>query len=240
MSILHLPHVLATSLNNIFCNIPQKYFWPYPSKYLDAGRRPSNWWALHRQKPMQLKMRWTSSSSKLTTGSPKLTSLQSWPLTKVDLLPLQVTERLGERLQNINLWKFELEKVFKLVLILKRQFFNDLGSQTTRDITAEIELLMVEKRRLEYGIQVIWQSWYSLSFWKSRKIWDVLFWISYHFNLVETNIQMSTIPIIIYIITRLPRAPSTSQGIALATVNEGSITILFRSSAAKNIFFYVL
>ena len=129
-------------------------------------------------------MRWTSSlSSKLTTGSPRLTSHQNWPLSKDDLLPLQVTERLGERLQNINLWKFELEKVFKLVLILKRQFFNDLGSQTTRDITAEIELLMVEKRRLEYGIQVIWQSWYSLSFWKSRKIWDVLFWISYHFIL---------------------------------------------------------
>ena len=48
---------------------------------------------------------------------------------------LQVTERLGERLQNINLWKFELEK-------------------TTRDMTAEIELLVVEKRRLEYAIQV--------------------------------------------------------------------------------------
>jgi len=46
----------------------------------------------------------------------------------------EVTERLGERLQNINLWKFELEK-------------------TTRDMTAEIELLIVEKRRLEYGIQ---------------------------------------------------------------------------------------
>ena len=138
-----------------FCQHPSTYFWQHPSQ-LVAGRRPSNWWALHRQKPMQLKMRWTSSLSKLTTGSPKLTSLQSWPLTKVDLLPLQVTERLGERLQNINLWKFELEKVFKLVLILKRQFFNDLGSQTTRDITAEIELLMVEKRRLEYGIQVIW------------------------------------------------------------------------------------
>ena len=96
--------------------------------------------------------------------SPKVTSHRGRPLSKDDLLPLQVTERLGERLQNINLWKFELEKVFKLVLILKRQFFNDLGSQTTRDITAEIELLMVEKRRLEYGIQVIWQSWYSLSF----------------------------------------------------------------------------
>ena len=48
---------------------------------------------------------------------------------------------------------------------------------------------------------------------------------------------MSSILIIITIITRLPRAPSTSQGIALATVNEGSITILFRSSAA--IFFFM-
>ena len=46
-----------------------------------------------------------------------------------------MTERLGERLQNINLWKFELEK-------------------TIRDMTAEIELLVVEKRRLEYGLQV--------------------------------------------------------------------------------------
>ena len=47
----------------------------------------------------------------------------------------QVTERLGERLQNINLWKFELEK-------------------TIKDLTAEIELLVVEKRRLEFSIQV--------------------------------------------------------------------------------------
>ncbi|XP_023335348.1 tektin-4 [Eurytemora carolleeae] len=45
-----------------------------------------------------------------------------------------VTERLGERLQNINLWKFELEK-------------------SIRDITSEIELLVTERRRLEYGIQ---------------------------------------------------------------------------------------
>ena len=52
-----------------------------------------------------------------------------------NILQIKVTERLGERLQNINLWKFELEK-------------------TTRDMTAEIELLIVEKRRLEYGIQV--------------------------------------------------------------------------------------
>ena len=40
-----------------FCQHPSTYFWQHPSQYLDAGRRPSNWWALHRQKPMQLKMR---------------------------------------------------------------------------------------------------------------------------------------------------------------------------------------
>ena len=70
-----------------FCQHPSTYFWQHPSKYLDVGRRPSNWWALHRQKPMQLKMRWTSSLSKLTTGSPRMTSHQNWPLTKVDLSP---------------------------------------------------------------------------------------------------------------------------------------------------------
>ena len=55
--------------------------------------------------------------------------------TRTNATQNEVTERLGERLQNINLWKFELEK-------------------TTRDMTAEIELLVVEKRRLEYAIQV--------------------------------------------------------------------------------------
>ena len=55
--------------------------------------------------------------------------------TRTNATQNEVTERLGERLQNVNLWKFELEK-------------------TTRDMTAEIELLMVEKRRLEYAIQV--------------------------------------------------------------------------------------
>jgi hypothetical protein len=55
--------------------------------------------------------------------------------TRTNATQNEVTEWLGERLQNINLWKFELEK-------------------TTRDMTAEIELLVVEKRRLEYAIQV--------------------------------------------------------------------------------------
>ena len=55
--------------------------------------------------------------------------------TRTNATQNEVTERLGERLQNVNLWKFELEK-------------------TTRDMTAEIELLVVEKRRLEYAIQV--------------------------------------------------------------------------------------
>ena len=60
-------YFLSTSLKNIFfVNTPQKYFIlqhpstyfrQHPSQYLVAGRRPSNWWALHRQKPMQLKMR---------------------------------------------------------------------------------------------------------------------------------------------------------------------------------------
>jgi len=53
---------------------------------------------------------------------------------KTNATQTEVTDRLGERLQNINLWKFELEK-------------------TIRDMTAEIELLTVEKRRLEYSIQ---------------------------------------------------------------------------------------
>jgi len=53
---------------------------------------------------------------------------------KTNSTQAEVTERLGERLQNINLWKFELEKAI-------------------RDMTGEIELLNVEKRRLEYGIQ---------------------------------------------------------------------------------------
>ena len=55
--------------------------------------------------------------------------------TRTNATQNEVTERLGERLQNVNLWKFELEK-------------------TTRDMTAQIELLVVEKRRLEYAIQV--------------------------------------------------------------------------------------
>ena len=55
--------------------------------------------------------------------------------TQTNTTQNEVTERLGEGLQNINLWKFELEKF-------------------TRDMTAEIELLVVEKRRLEYAIQV--------------------------------------------------------------------------------------
>ena len=46
-----------------------------------------------------------------------------------------MTERLGERLQNVNLWKFELER-------------------TIKDLTAEIETLVSEKRRLEFAIQV--------------------------------------------------------------------------------------
>jgi len=53
---------------------------------------------------------------------------------KTNSTQTEVTERLGERLQNINLWKFELEKAI-------------------RDMTAEIELLTVEKRRLEYAVQ---------------------------------------------------------------------------------------
>ena len=61
--------------------------------------------------------------------------LMSSTQTRTNATQNEVTERLGERLQNINLWKFELEK-------------------TTRDMTAEIELLMVEKRRLEYALQV--------------------------------------------------------------------------------------
>ena len=55
--------------------------------------------------------------------------------TRTNSTQNEVTERLGERLQNINLWKFELEKA-------------------VRDTAAEIELLVVEKRRLEYAIQV--------------------------------------------------------------------------------------
>ena len=34
---------------------------------------------------------------------------------------VQVTERLGERLQNINLWKFELEKTIRDMVGLKLQ-----------------------------------------------------------------------------------------------------------------------
>ena len=157
MSILHLPHVFATSLKNIFCqrpskiffvNVPQKYFCRHPSKifFVDIPqkyclstslknifcRHPSKIFFVNvpqkyffcqhpskifylatslnifqttslaifgrREEAKQLmgaaqtKTNATQNEVniiiiKIATGSPKLTSLQSWPLTKVDLSP---------------------------------------------------------------------------------------------------------------------------------------------------------
>ena len=100
-------------------------------------------------------------TSLLRWSSPKLTSHQNLPLTKVDLSPrLTSLHTAGDREARWEAAKHQLVEVWagEGIQVGLDQFFNDLGSQTTRDITAEIELLMVEKRRLEYGIQVIWQS----------------------------------------------------------------------------------
>ena len=77
-----------------------------------------------------------------------------------------VTEKLGERVQNINYWKFELERGIQGMVVISCNVqvvictTYSLSSYTCLisfpfclDITAENDLMITEIRRLEHAIQ---------------------------------------------------------------------------------------
>ena len=51
---------------------------------------------------------------------------------------VQVTERLGERLQNINLWKFELEKTIRDMVGLKLQTLHRFSQHNHKENTLHL------------------------------------------------------------------------------------------------------